>query len=354
MSERNDAIVKMADQLASLVKQYESFNFPSTSQETGHNATPLPLSLNLMLSNDCETSCVYCYARRRRTLDSPGLPTERWIEIFRQARTAGIQRVTLCGGDPLLRKDAIPLLAELVRLEMQFNLSTRRQVTSALAQRLKEIGMTAPVRQRIREIQVSLDGPDSAMADHLAGSNGYFYRAIDSIRNLVPRGFNLRVKTVVTPYNSHRVYPLIKLAADMGVKQFSISACSSARYRQDDPLFLSQNERVALFEQCGRARANYPDVEIRLNGLLSEPEAKILHALEAQAQAVDREGHVVDLKGPLERAAARGVMTITPDGKMVLFDSLPEEGDVVGDVSSTFTPPTVCPLAPEEGADEPK
>ena len=128
-----------------------------------------------------------------------------------------------------------------------------------------------PVNQYTREIQLSMDGPDEETADVLAGSPGYFQRAIDSVRNLVARGFNLRVKAVVTPLNAPRVYEWIKLLADLGVSQLSVAAYNRTFYRHDDGLFLSKEDRALIAEQCRRARADFPDIELRMTGLEAAP-----------------------------------------------------------------------------------
>jgi MoaA/NifB/PqqE/SkfB family radical SAM enzyme len=158
------------------------------------------------------------------SLPSQELSSERWIEIFREARSLGIEQVSLCGGDSLFRKDALTLIAELIKLEKLFLLSTKCHITRKMADRLVDIGMTIPINQYTRELQISIDGPDKDTADVLAGSPGYFQRAIDSVKNLAARGFNFRVKAVVTPLNAPRIYEWIKLLTDLGVHKVSVAA----------------------------------------------------------------------------------------------------------------------------------
>lgn len=336
----NDAVIAMSGQLTPYVKKYDPMEFVEAPPEGAEQKRLAgPLSLNLMFSNDCQTSCAYCYAQRRKIPPSRHLSTERWLEIFREARALGMEQVSLSGGDPLFRKDSLTLIAELIRLKMLFLLSTKCHVTRDMADRLAEIGMNEPVNQYTREIQLSMDGPDEETADVLAGSPGYFHRAIDSIRNLAERGLNLRVKAVLTPLNAPRVYEWVKLMAGLGVEKLSVAAYNRTFYRHDDSLFLNKEDRELVGEQCRRARADFPGIELRMTGIdpaLAQdippfpptPASPLVAAAPAPTDKAGRWQERAHCSG------GRSSMTITPDGKVVLCDTIPQEGIfVVGDVS---------------------
>jgi radical SAM protein with 4Fe4S-binding SPASM domain len=338
----NDAVVKMSEQLAPYLQKIDPLQFVHIlPEDSKQRRLAIPISLNLMFSNKCETNCIYCYAHGGNVSLSRQLSTERWIEIFHVAHSLGIEQVSLSGGDPLFRKDALTLLAELIKLKMLFLLSTKCHVTREKADRLVDIGMNTPVNQYKREIQLSIDGPDDKTADVLAGSPGYFQRAIDSVRNLVARDFNLRVKAVVTPLNAPRVYEWIKLMADLGVNQLSVAAYNRTFYRHDDSLFLSKSDRALIADQCRRAKADFPGIELRLNGLdLSA--AQEVPALAITTDNVDiaagpgtrSKNKAKQWKNRANCSGGRSSMTITPDGRVVLCDTIPQEGIfVVGDVT---------------------
>jgi radical SAM protein with 4Fe4S-binding SPASM domain len=269
------------------------------------------------------------------------LSIERWSEILHEARSLGMEVITLSGGDPLFRKDSLTLIEELIKLEMLFLLSTKCHITSEIADRLVEIGMNTPVNQYTREIQLSMDGPDEKTADQLAGSPGYYNRAIESIRNLVERGFNLRVKAVVTPLNAPRVYEWIKQLVEMGVNQISVAAYNRTFHRHDDSLFLSREDRISISEQCERAKADFPDMDLRMTGLEKAPSPREPAEPSAPGSAEIAAEPIKSTNDKAERwkeraqcSGGRSSMTITPDGKVVLCDTVPQEGVfVVGDVS---------------------
>lgn len=341
VNRENDAVVNLSAELAPFLRRVDPLDFVVLPpEETGQRRPVAPLTLNLMFSNDCQTNCTYCYAHRRKVPEAQHLPADKWIEIFHEAHAAGIDQVSLSGGDPLFRKDALDLIAELIKLDMLFLLSTKCHITRGMADRLVEIGMTRPVNQYLRELQISLDGPDAETADAMAGVPGFFERSIDSIRNVVGRGFNLRVKSVVTPRNAPRVYDFIKLMVELGVQQVSVAAYSRTLYRHSDEMFLSLEDRESIAEQCQRAQAEFPDLKLRLTGLVSAAEL-------AQQKHVEPVGETAApapearLRQKTEKwqvrthcSGGRSSMTITPDGKVVLCDTIPQEGVfVVGDAA---------------------
>jgi radical SAM protein with 4Fe4S-binding SPASM domain len=340
-NQENDAVVQMEPALAPFLKRVDPLDFVVLpDQESMQQRPAAPLSLNLMFSNDCQTSCSYCYAQRRKVPNSRQLPARRWIEIFHEAKAAGLDQVSLSGGDPLFRRDALILIGELIKLDFLFLLSTKCHITRFMTNRLIQIGMTQPVNQFVRELQLSMDGADAETADAMAGSPGFFNRSLDSIRNLVGRGFNLRVKAVITPRNAGKVYEWISLMEGLGVTKLSVAAYSRTLYRHDDSYFLDEQQRALIAEQCQRAQADFPELELRMTGLISAaelaqqvavPEPKQPGSAELQ-QAWLREKEA-SWKTRSHCSGGRSSMTVTPDGKVVLCDTIPQEGAfVVGDL----------------------
>ncbi len=328
-----DAIVNMADSLIPYIQTYDTFSFiADLPKETKQRRLAYPVSLTVMFSNSCETNCVYCYANRRIVSASEQLSTERWIEIFREAQSMGIEQVSLTGGDPLFRKDSITLIGELIKLKMLFLISTKCHITRDKADQLVAVGMTEPINQFTREVQISMDGPDADTVDKLAGSIGYFDRAIDSITNLVERGFNLRVKAVLIPYNAPRVYEWIKLMAGLGVRRLFITAYNRSVYRHADTLFLSLEDRELIEQQYERAKRDFPEVELRTSGL--DNVKRLQEAFTGARDKSDSE-KMEEWKKRTHCSGGRSNIVITPDGKVVLCETVPQDGIfVVGDLTT--------------------
>jgi MoaA/NifB/PqqE/SkfB family radical SAM enzyme len=69
---------------------------------------PPLIAANLYLTQRCNLRCVYCSSPLRRT---PELPTADWIRILDELGAAGCRRITILGGEPLLRADLAEITA---------------------------------------------------------------------------------------------------------------------------------------------------------------------------------------------------------------------------------------------------
>jgi radical SAM protein with 4Fe4S-binding SPASM domain len=345
INKEHPCIVQMNDTVAPFIKTYDPLDYMVSVQAYREQARlASPLSLNVMFSNSCETDCMYCYADRRHIPVSEELSLARWLEIFYEAKDLGIEQISLSGGDPLFRRDALVLIAELIKLEMLFLLSTKCHVTPAMADQLSSMGMKEPIHHKTREVQISLDGPDRSVADVLAGSRGYFDRAMDSIQNLVARDINLRVKAVITPLNAPRIYEWAQLLHDAGVKRISCAAYNRSYFRHDDRFFLSDVDRVAVQDQFDRIRSDFPDLELLPTGFedseVNKPQGDANPSGAGPAPEISPQA----ASGPDKAAAwrdrafcsgGRSSITITPDGKVVLCDTVPQtEPFIVGDLAT--------------------
>lgn len=337
----DDAVVNMTPELEPYVKKIDPHEFVVKASKWKEQEKPaVPVSLNVMFSNDCQTNCTYCFPQRRSVPESKLLSTDRWKELLREAKSLGIEQVTLSGGDPLFRKDALNLIEELIQLDMLFVLSTKCYITEEIADSLVAIGMTQPVNQYVREIHLSMD-PDEPTADKIAGSPGYYSRAVHGIRNLLKRGFNLRVKAVVTALSAPHLYDWIEELQDMGVRQISVAAYNRTIHSQHDNLFLSKEERDSIAEQCRRARLDFPKIDLTTTGLetaQNSSEGPIRTEAEPAEGIPGEDKEVSDKirrwKKLAQTSGGRNSLTITPDGKVMLYDTVPQDEVLfVGDVS---------------------
>ncbi|QWV96770.1 radical SAM protein [Geomonas nitrogeniifigens] len=338
----DDAVVNMTRELEPYVKRIDPFDFAVKASKWKAQERPaVPISLNLMFSNDCHTNCSYCFAKGHCLPESKLLSTERWKELLREAKSMGIEQVSLSGGDPLFRKDALKLIEELIDLEILFALSTKCYITDEIAERLVSIGMTQPVNQYVREMQLNMD-PNEPTADNLAGSPGYYHRAVHSIRNLLKRGFNVRVKAVVTALTAPHIYEWVDELQDMGVRQISVAAYNRSPRGKNETLFLSNEDRNSIIDQCRHARIDFPEIDLRTIGC--EPPQ---YTVSIQKVATETVNALPDEDAEIHEKlrcwregdhsfGAQCSMTITPDGKVMLYDTVPEdEALFVGDVSAT-------------------
>lgn len=340
-----DAVVAMTPELEPFVIKMDPLQFTFETSKSQEQTRPAaPLSLNLMFSNESEPNCSYFQSQPRYVPENTLLSTKRWKEIIKEAKTLGIEQVTLSGGDPLYRKEALVLIAELIAQDMLFQLPTKCLITEEIADRLVEVGMNKPVNQYLRELQLTMDAPPESVVKTAADSES-LSMAVQSIRNVLARGFNLRVKAIATPINASQIYQWIKQLVDIGVTQITVAAYTKTYGIKDENLSLSSQDKILVAHQCERARINFPELSLRTSGIGpatgAETESQPASALrqgpieisvEIDEQQVEK---IRYWKSRAQCAGGRTSMTITPDGKVILCDTVPQdEPFFVGDVST--------------------
>ena len=265
MNSDDDCIIELNDSVSKYVINYNAEDYilsPKGFNPKERLATPL--SLGIMFSNDCQTKCLYCYAEKRIVPVKEHMPLERWKELFREAYDLGIEQVTISGGDPLYHKNSISLLEELIKLNMIFLVSTKCHITKEKAALLKKIGMAEPINHIVRELQFSIDGPNSFVADKMAGVPGFYERGIDSIKNLINENLSFRVKAVVTPFNAPFVEEWLHQMVDLGANKLACAAYGRSFYRHKDEYFLSPEDNVMLKNVFDKFEEEHPEVDLIL------------------------------------------------------------------------------------------
>lgn len=82
------------------------------------------MNLNIFVSNKCFIYCKGCYSYSREEHCSNVLSIEAICEFLKFAYDYGIEKVTLCGGDPLAREDIIPLIRSIKDIGFKISIDT--------------------------------------------------------------------------------------------------------------------------------------------------------------------------------------------------------------------------------------
>ena len=114
-----------------------------------------PRSVRLSLTDRCDLACIYCrphthdgYLRAEERLD-----LDAWKTMVTGLVRAGVARVRLTGGEPLLHRDVVAVVGFLHTLGLEdIALTTNATRLAALARPLRDAGL--------RRINVSLDSLD--------------------------------------------------------------------------------------------------------------------------------------------------------------------------------------------------
>ena len=165
--------------------------------------TPKAIFLSYAVTDHCNGRCVYCHIPRTPVNE---LDFESIEKIFKQMAKAGLWRVSLTGGEPLLYKN-FPQLVDLLKgLGFWISVNTngdlvKKQIDSLL---------------KVDAVAVSIDGPKSV--HNATRGEGSFEKAAIGLRNLFYRGVQARMVTVLNNINVNHIDEIISTAEDMDVE----------------------------------------------------------------------------------------------------------------------------------------
>lgn len=82
------------------------------------------MHLNVFVSQSCFVHCKGCYSFSREEEKGKIVPTKELIDFLEFVYNSGCHRITLCGGDPLARKDIIELLEKIKEIGFSISMDT--------------------------------------------------------------------------------------------------------------------------------------------------------------------------------------------------------------------------------------
>ena len=172
--------------------------------------------VNWAVTGRCNLRCRHCY------MDAPEarygeLPTEDMLRLLDQFERAGVQRVHLTGGEPLLRGDLWDLVGELA----ERRIGVHQISTNGL---LLDDGALARLRACDVDpiLHFSYDGVGSH--DSMRGLDGVDGPTIDAIRRATAAGFRTTVTSSLDAATAKGIERTLDLLAELGVTAWHVSA----------------------------------------------------------------------------------------------------------------------------------
>jgi GeoRSP system radical SAM/SPASM protein len=168
-----------------------------------------PLLVNWSLNYSCNFSCEHCYSRLER---SEELSTEQALEAGRRLAKAGVLFANFGGGEPLLRRDLLPLAHELSGMGLSLSMNSNGWLLDAAkAAALKAAGFAS--------VGLSIDSHRAEVHDRFRNRPGSWERATAAAAHLAAAGLRLTISTVICQINHRELVPLLEMAARLGASQ---------------------------------------------------------------------------------------------------------------------------------------
>lgn len=183
--------------------------------------------LRVSITDRCNYKCVYCRTGRVGSQYAE-LPIAAYLRMVRVFVSLGIEKVRLTGGEPLLRKGLIEMVAELAKMRTAFSrdgkpllagtgaaldiaITTNGHLLQDMAQPLKDAGLT--------RITVSMDAVNREKFANITRVPDSFDKVLASVRAAYRVGLHpVKVNCVLLRgFNEDQVVEFAKFSRDEGV-----------------------------------------------------------------------------------------------------------------------------------------
>lgn len=211
------------------------------------DAAIVPLSVIAQVTKRCDFGCVFC----SETL-MMGDPTLAQLSVI-QANLAGVRRVFLSGGEPLLRRD----LPEIVDMFSGFVLGLPTNATRGVA--------IAPLLTgKVAFVNVGFDGPRATFSK----VRGDYDKAMAGLRAFADAGLPVSLSAVVLRSTLHALAYLYQIAdvLDCGKLKRCARGTPSA-WPSGNSSLSGDTQAWPVYDQ--------PDLFLKLGNLLREPVTRI-------------------------------------------------------------------------------
>ena len=171
----NDLFPKLQD----LLVQFEVRNF----YESYKPVEKTQLTARLYLTNECNLKCIHCY-RYSGEKEKNELSFYKWKEILQKLKDNGIKDISISGGEPFIYNDIYELIDYAVE-NVGMNVTVLSNGTKI------DFEYTSTLK-KLKEIQLSIDGPSEKINDEIRG-NGVFLKVMNTLDKIYSIGITVTI-----------------------------------------------------------------------------------------------------------------------------------------------------------------
>lgn len=213
---------------------------------------PRPIGLLAELTHRCPLGCPYCSNPVRLEPVGEELDTADWARVFAEAAALGVLQLHLSGGEPLARRDIVPLTAAARQAGLYTNL-----ITSGVG--LAETRLRQLQSAGLDHVQLSVQDAEPDAADAVAGYRGAHVLKAQVARRVVAAGLPLTVNLVVHRGNVDRLERMVAYAASLGAQRLELAHVQYHGWalRNRDALMIGADQAQAAATALDHLRTAY-------------------------------------------------------------------------------------------------
>ncbi|WP_456327753.1 GTP 3',8-cyclase MoaA, partial [Archaeoglobus sp.] len=156
--------------------------------------------LRISVTSKCNMNCIYCHNEGMKNVGED-MSLDEIVEICKAFHSLGVEKVKITGGEPLVRRDIVEIVAEMPKFK-EISMVTNGYYLSKFAEELKEVGLD--------RVNVSLDTLNPETYKFITGVNGLekVLNGIESAYNagLTPIKLNM---VVMKGVNDHEIEDIL-------------------------------------------------------------------------------------------------------------------------------------------------
>lgn len=174
-----------------------------------------PLEVVWEITWKCNAKCIHCGSDCISVEKESELTLGECLEVVQQLKQLGCNRITLSGGDPMVRKDFGTIALAIRNLGMQVGF-----VSNGIAIDDEKIALLKIIQPNV--IGLSLDSADEYIHDYIRGYKGCHKNVVETLRKFRKNGIKCSAVTTLHKLNFHQLPKMKELVLDLGINTWQI------------------------------------------------------------------------------------------------------------------------------------
>jgi MoaA/NifB/PqqE/SkfB family radical SAM enzyme len=174
-----------------------------------------PRMVTVNLTNRCDQKCIYCEIGTGSPSEAKGSLNFNDLQwIINEMKKIGIKKISLCGGEPFLFNDLIPVVEYASGLGIRTSITTNGMIAHQMNPEELKI-----LKSCNTEVNVSLDSFDPAINNLTRGTQAALPNALKTLKVLAENDIPVTILTAISKYNYHQLHEFTLDAHTKGIRQ---------------------------------------------------------------------------------------------------------------------------------------